>query len=223
MQGLTSQPLSDLLARFADFLPALAAGLLVLAAGVVTGWLAKRTVVRMLVWLRLDRLAGRVGWRAGLGKGDVRAALYNAIGTFVMLVVLLVFVDDALNRWGLAALSRVIDTLVFYLPNIVLVALVLGLGIALSNALGERVTDALDEEGVARARLVGKAVKGALLSVVGALALWQLHFAREIVLSAFLIGFGSIGVAFALGAGLGLSRAIERGLEQVFQKRKNDS
>jgi len=222
MQTLTSQPLSELLARFSDFLPVLAAGLLVLAAGVVTGWLAKRAVVRTLVWLRFDRLAGRVGWRAGLGKGDVRAALYNAIGTFVMLVVLLVFLDDALTRWGLLALSRVIDTLVFYLPNIVLVALVLGVGIALSNTLSDRITDALEEEGVARAGLVGKAVKGALLSVVSALALWQLHFAREIVLSAFLIGFGSIGVAFALGAGLGLARAIDRGLEQAFQKRKND-
>lgn len=223
MQGQQAQPLTELWARFSAFLPTLAAGLLVVALGVVVGWLAKRAVVRMLVWLRLDRLAGRVAWRAGLGKGDIRAALYNAVGNVTMLAVILVFVDDALNRWGLTALSRIIDALVFYLPNLALVALVLGVGVALSNGLSGRVADALEEEGVARAKLVGKGVKGALLSVVVALALWQLHFAREIVLSAFLICFGSIGVAFAIGGGLGAARAIDRGLGQLFHKKSDEA
>ena len=189
----------------------------------MAGWLAKRAVVRTLVWLRLDRLAGRVGWRAGLARGDVRAALYNAIGGVVMLVVVLIFVDDALNRWGLTALSRIIDALVFYLPNLALVALVLGIGIAVSNGLSDRVAETLEQEGVPRGRLIGKCFKAALLAVVTALALWQLHFAREIVLSAFVICFGSIGVAFAMGAGLGTSRAIERGLSQVFHKQRDEA
>jgi hypothetical protein len=223
MQAQQAQPLAELWNRFFAFLPTLAAGLLVVIAGVVGGWLAKRAIVRTLVWLRLDRLAGRVGWRAGLGKGDVRAALYNAIGNVAMLVVVLVFLDDALNRWGLAALSRVIDALVFYLPNLALVALVLGVGIALSNGLSGRVANMLREENVARASLIGKLLKGALLSVVVALALWQLQFAREIVLSAFLICFGSIGIAFAIGAGLGTARAIERGLSRMAEKKSDET
>jgi hypothetical protein len=223
MQTQTAEPLAELWARFSNALPELTAGLLVVAAGIICGWLAKRAVVRMLVWLRLDRLAGRVGWRAGLSKGDVRAALYNAIGNFAMLAIVLVFLDDALGRWGLAALSRITDAVVFYLPNIVLVSLVLGVGIALSNGISAKVTDALEEEGVPRATLAGKAVKAGMLSVVTALALWQLHFAREIVLAAFLITFGSVGVAFALGAGLGSARALERGLGQVFVKKRDDA
>ena len=221
MQTQLEQPLAELWARFSAFAPTFAAGLLVLVLGVILGWLAKRTVVRTLVWLRLDRLAGRVGWRAGLAKGDVRAALYNAIGSACMIVVVLVFVDDALNRWGLTALSRIIDGLVFYLPNLALAALVLGVGVAVSNGLAGRVAETLDEEGVPRGRLIGKIFKAGLLAVVVALALWQLHFAREIVLSGFLICFGSLGIAFAIGAGIGTSRAIERGLGQVFQKKQD--
>jgi len=210
-------------ARFADSLPTLAAGALVIIAGLAVGWLAKRAVVRLLVWLRLDRLAGRAGWRAGLGKGDVRAALYEAIGNVVMVVVVLIFVDDAFNRWGLTTLSRTIDTLVFYLPNLFLVALVVGVGVAVSNGLAGRVTDALQEEGVVHARLVGKVLKGALLAVVTALALWQLHFAREIVLSAFLISFGSIGLAFAIGFGVGTARAVEHGLQNLVRKKNENA
>ena len=53
---------------------------------------------------------------------------------------------------------------------------------------------------------------------MGALALWQLSFAREIVLAAFLIAFGAIGVAFAIAVGLGAAKAIQRALESAFEK-----
>lgn len=221
MQTQQVRPLSELWSQFAAFLPTLAVGLLVIALGVAVGWLAKRATVRLLVWLRLDRLAGRAGWRTAFGKGDVRATLYNLVGNVVMLVVVLIFLDDALNRWGLTALSRVADRAVFYLPNLAVVALILVVGLLVTTGLSARVTEALEEEGLRRSRLIGKAVKAAMIAVVAALALWQLQLAREIVLGAFLITFGSIGVAFALAVGLGTSRAIEHGITELF-RRKDD-
>lgn len=220
MQTPQGQPLLELRDRFAEFLPAFVAGLFVIALGIAVGWVAKRAVVRLLLWLRLDRMASRVGWRAAFGKGDVRAALYDLVGNVVMLLIVLVFVDDALKRWGLLALSRMIDGFVFYLPNLALVALIVGVGLLLSNGLSARVTEALEEEGVPSAGLIGKGVKGALLAVVVALALWQLQFARQIVLAAFLISFGSIGVAFALGVGMGSARAIQEGLGRLLNRDK---
>ena len=216
------QPLSDLYAQFVAFLPALAGGLLMVGVGVVLGWLAKRAVVRTLVWLRLDRLAGRVGWRAAFAKGDVRGALYNLVGNVAMFLVVLIFLDDALNRWGLTALSDIIAALVVYLPNLALVALIVGVGFLISGSLETRVSEALAEEGVLRAQLIGKAVKGAVLTLVFALALWQLQFAREIVLAAFLICFGSIGVAFALGVGLGTAKAIQQGTSNFFHQEEDE-
>lgn len=220
MQDQTAQPVQALAHRFSDYLPTLAAGVIVLAVGIVVGWLAKRAMVRLLVWLRLDRFAGRVGWRAAFGKGDVRAALYNSIGTTAMAIVVLLFLDEALKRWGLTALSRVIRGIVFYLPNVGLVALIVGVGGTVTNALSGRVREALEEEEFEHAGLLAKILKGALLAVVVALALWQLQFAREIVLAAFLIAFGSAGVAFALAVGLGSVKAIQRGWDALFDKRK---
>lgn len=217
-----AQPLSDLWAQVVAFLPTLAAGLFIILIGLVLGWLAKRAVVRTLVWLRLDRLAGRVGWRAAFGKGDVRSALYNLAGNVAMFLVVLIFADDALNRWGFTALSRIIDGLVVYLPNIAIVAVIVGIGLAVSVELESRVTEVLEEEGVARARMIGKAVRAALVTLVFALALWQLHFARELLLAAFLISLGSLGVAFALGAGLGTAKAIEHGLSGLFRRGKDE-
>jgi Mechanosensitive ion channel, conserved TM helix len=207
--------------RLASYLPTLAAGLVVLLIGVGVGWLAKRAVIRALVWLRLDRLGGSHSWRAAFAKGDVRSALYNLVGSIVMALVLLLFLDNALQIWGLEVLSRLVDQVLFYLPNLALVLLIAGVGLLLANTLADRVEDTLEEEGVGRARLVAKIFKGALLAVVGALALWQLNFARQIVLSAFLIGFGAIGVAFALAVGVGSSRAIQRAWEALLDKNRD--
>jgi hypothetical protein len=219
MQTQSAKPLTELFQQFSSYLPTFAAGLLVLAFGVAAGWLAKKAVGRLLIWLRLDRLAGRVGWRSALGKGDVRAALYNLIGNVTMAVIVLLFLDQSLRQWRLTALSGLIDNVVFYLPNLGLVVLIVVVGLVIANGLGERVTSALEEEGVAHARFVGKLFKAALLFVVAALGLWQLQFARQVVLAAFLIAFGSVGVAFALGVGLGSTQAVRRAWELFLERR----
>jgi len=220
MQEKSAEPLGALVQRFTDYLPTLAAGLLVLLVGVVLGWLAKRAVIRILIWLRVDRMAGRVGWRSAFGKGDVRAALYDLLGTITLVLVVLVFLDNALTIWGLAVLSRLIDSVVFSVPRLTLAALIVGVGLAIANGLAERAEGALAEEEIVHARLVAKALKAVLLAVVAALALWELDFARQIVLSGFVIAFGSMGIAFALCVGLGSARAIERGWSEFLEKRK---
>jgi hypothetical protein len=223
MQEPTTQPLTELARQFSAYLPTFAAGFLVLLLGVTVGWLVKRTIVRLLLWLRLDRLAGRTGWRTALGKGDVRAALYNVVGSIGMGLVILLFADDALRRWGLQAPSRFIAALLGYLPNLSLGTVITLAGVIIANALGARVEGALREEGLVRARLLARTFKGTLLFVVGALAMWELQFAREIVLGGFLIAFGSLGVAFALAVGLGSAKAIQQGWEAMFAKRRAGS
>lgn len=208
--------------RFIDYAPTLTAGMLVLLLGVIVGWLAKRAVVRVLIWLRLDRLGGNASWRAAFGKGDVRAALYELAGNGVFLLLVLVFLGNSLQIWGLVVLSRMIEGIIVYLPNLALVALIFGGGVLLANALAASIEDTLEEEGAPRPRLVAKGFKAAALGLVGALALWQLNFAREIVLAAFLIGFGAVGIAFAVAVGLGSAKAIQKGWEGLFDKKRDE-
>jgi Mechanosensitive ion channel, conserved TM helix len=222
VQQQLAGPFSGLFQRLLDYFPTFAVGLLLLVLGIALGWIVKRAVVRVLIWLRLDRLGGRVGWRAAFGKGDVRAALYNLLGGIAMFLVILVFLDNALQILGLTVLSRLVDNLVIYLPNLGLVGLIVGVGVLIANAAAHRAEELFEEEELAHGRLIGKVLKGVLLSGVGAIALWQLNIAREIVLSAFLIAFGAMGLAFAMGVGLGSARAIQRGWEVLFQKRKEN-
>jgi len=212
----------DLSQRFTEYLPTLFGGIVVLALGLAAGWVAKRAVIRILIWIRLDRLGGRYGWRAAFGKGDVRAALYEVSGTLVMVLVGLVFLEEALKIWQLTGLADVIDRFILYVPNLALVGLIVGIGWWLTGTFARRVEEALEDEGIAKAPLLARTLKAALLAVVIALALWQLNLAREIVLAAFLIAFGAMGVAFAMAVGLGAAKVVQRGLETLFGRGKDD-
>ncbi|MBK5255893.1 MAG: hypothetical protein JJE39_07665 [Vicinamibacteria bacterium] len=206
--------------RVSDYMPTLLAGLLVLLAGGVAGWLLKRAIVRLLLMARLDLMGGAdSAWRNAIGKGDVRAALYNATGTIFGSVLFLVFVDNALVICGLTVLARLVDRIIFYLPTLGIAVLIAWVGLALSEIVARRVEAVLIQERVPHTALLVGLAKSAFLSVVAALAMWELNFAREIVLAAFLIGFGAIGVAFALGVGIGSARAIQAALTSVIAAR----
>jgi Mechanosensitive ion channel, conserved TM helix len=218
MQGQTPEPFIEYGQRLTAYLPTLTAGLVVVAAGFVVGWIAKRVVVRALILLRLDRLGGRFGWQAAFAKGDVRAALYNLIGTLTMLLIVLVFTENALHIWGLTVLSTLLGNVIVYVPNLVLVGAVTGVGVMLVNSLSEQVAERLEEEHVPRPRLIASLFKAALLALVGAIALWQLNLARQIVLAGFLIAFGALGVSFALAVGIGSAKAVQRGWEALLKE-----
>ncbi len=215
-------PLAELSSRFTGYLPTFTAGLVVVVIGLVVGWLAKRTVVAALKWLRLDRLGGPTTWRSALAKADVREALYNLVGTITLVVVLLVFLDNALQIWGLEVLSGVVDNVIAYLPKLAIAGVVVGVGLLIATAVGERVEGAVVEAGLPSPRLLAGMAKAAVLAIVAALAVWELDFARQIVMGAFLIGFGSIGVAFAIAAGIGSSQAIHESWKQVFAARREE-
>jgi len=218
----TQGPLDQLSSRFTEYLPTFTAGLVVVAVGLLVGWLAKRAVIALLQWLRLDRLGGPTSWRSALAKADVRAALYNLVGTITLVVVLLIFLDNALQIWGLLVLSGVVDRMIAFLPNLATAALIVGVGLLIASTVAERVEDAFAEAGIPSPHLLGGLAKAAVLAVVTALAVWELDFARQIVMAAFLISFGSIGVAFALGAGIGSSQAVRDAWQQMLAKRRTD-
>jgi len=217
-----SGPVAGFMQEFSNYLPTLAAGLFLVAVGLVVGWLAKRSTVRVLVWLRLDRLGQRSGWPGAFAKGDVRAPLYALLGNGAWLLVTLVFLENALQIWGLQVLAEMVERVLFFVPNILVALFVVGVGVLVAGSAATRAERALDEEGLPRARLIAKVLQSTLTTVVGALALWQLNFAREIVYAAFLIGFGAVGVAFAVAVGLGTSRAVQSGWESLFRRARDD-
>ena len=212
----------DVMSGVVDYLPTLFAGLVVLVIGAIVAWGISRLVVRLLLFLRLDRVIMRLGWGRALEKGDVRHALFGMIGTFCGVVLFLVFLENAVVIWKLTVLSQLLEKLVLLVPQLITAAIILLAGWGVASGVSRSVQRTLYQEEFERARLVGRILHGAIIVVASAIALVQLDIGREIVTGGFLIAFGALALCFVFAFGLGSKRAVETMWEERFRRRKQE-
>ena len=112
------ESLRDMLSNVVAYLPTLLAGLVVLVLGAVIGWVVSKVLVRILIFLRLDRVVMRLGWGRALEKGDVRHSLFGLVGAICGVLLFLVFLDNALVIWKLTVLSQLLEKMVLLIPQL---------------------------------------------------------------------------------------------------------
>jgi hypothetical protein len=209
---MEQQPLEsvrDVMNHIASYLPTLFAGCIVLVLGGIVAWLVAKLTVRLLIFLRLDRVIVRFGWGRALEQGDVRHSLFGLAGTILGLLVFLVFLENAIVLWKLTVLSELLQKLIVLIPQLMVATLILLIGWAVAGTASRTVLRALVQEEFARARFVAKMARAAILIVACAIALVELDIAVTIVTGAFLITFGALALSFVLAFGLGSRRAVE--------------
>jgi len=212
----------DLLGQVIGYLPSFLSGLLVVLVGFAVAWVSAKIVVRLLIFLRVDRLVGRLRVGHALEKGDVRHALFGIVGTGVGVLVFLIFLESALTLWRLTVLSRLLEELVFLIPDLVVATIIMLAGAAVASAVARSVRRALYEEEIERAPLVSRIVRAAILVFAAAMALLQLKLASTLVQQAFLLAFGALAAAFVLAFGLGSKRAVEQMWEGLLERRRKE-
>jgi hypothetical protein len=222
METKPVESLADVLNKVGDYLPTLLAGLIVLVLGAVVAWVVSKVFVRVLVFLRVDRVIVRQRWGAALQKGDVRHSLFGLAGTILGLLVFLIFLENALVIWKLTVLSQLMERLVLLIPQLIVAAVILLAGWGVAAAVSRAVQRALFQEEFERARLVARIVYAAILVVTCAIVLVQLNIAVSVVTGAFLIAFGALALGFVLAFGLGSKRAVEMMWEERFRAAKEE-
>jgi hypothetical protein len=224
MQDKPFESVRELMTSVAAYLPTLLAGFVVLLLGLVAAWIASRVLVRLLIFMRLDRVAARLGWTHTLEKGDVRHSLFGTLGTLLGILIFLIFLENALVIWRLTVLSQLLDKVVLLIPELVTAAMILLIGWGTATGVSRGVQRALYQEEFERARLAARLVRWAILVTSAAIALVQLEIAVVIVTGAFLIAFGALALCAVLAFGLGSKCAVERMWEERFrQKHKADN
>ncbi len=223
MQEHPFESVQDMMSNIVSYLPTLFAGFVVLVVGAGVAWLISKLVVRVLLFLRLDRVVARLGWGRALAKGDVRHSLFGFVGTIVGLFVFLVFLENAILIWKLTVLSELLEKLVGLIPQLITAGVILLIGWGVASAVSRAVLRTLYQEEFDRARLVAKLVRAAILVFTCAVALVELDIAVGIVTGAFLIAFGALALGFALAFGLGSKRAVETMWEKRLAPPKDES
>ncbi len=214
MNSMLRGVLRNLGSEIVEYLPNLAAGLVLIAIGWLLGWLAKRVVIQICIVLRLDRLLQRFRWGAAFSKADVRHAFFNSVGNIAFFLVFLVLLNASFEVLELAALSQLLERGMLFFPRLLLCLLIAGLGWIIAGWVAIAMQKALTKEEVPRAALIARFSKSVVFLFFAAMALAELRIAREIVVIGFTVTIITLGLLAIVITRLGGEGAVKKVLEK---------
>ena len=189
--------------QLAGFVPQLLAALVLLFVGWILANLARTGVVKLLDILRFDSLAEKTGIEAFLKQGHLDISLSRIIANLVYWVIIFIVIVTVANSLGLHMVAELFNKVVLYIPNLIVAILVLVFGVLIARFINRLVFAYLNNIGVQGALTISTLAEYAVIIFVVSVALEQLEIGTTLLTAAFQIGFGAIGLAFALAFGLG--------------------
>jgi len=189
--------------QLAAYVPQLLGGIVLLFVGWIMAKLVRSGVLHLLKLIHFDVLAERSGIEAFLKQGNLDVSLTRVLSNLVYWVLLLIVIVTVSNSLGLHMVAELFNKIVLYIPNMIVAILVLVFGSLLSRLINRVIFAYLNKIGVEGALTISTISEYGVLIFVFFVALEQLEIGTQLLTAAFQIGFGAIGLAFALAFGLG--------------------
>ncbi len=189
--------------QLAAFVPQLLAALVLLFLGWLLANVVRTGVMKLLDILRFDSLAEKTGIEAFLKQGHLEVSLSRLLAKLVYWIIILVVIVTVANSLGLHMVAELFNKVVLYIPNIIVSILVLVFGVLVARFINRMVFAYLNNMGVQGALTISTLSEYAVIIFVVFVALEQLAIGTQLLTVAFQIGFGAVGLAFALAFGLG--------------------
>jgi hypothetical protein len=195
--------LLELWGNVAGFLPQLVAALVIF----LVGWLIA-VLVGKLAWhivraIQLDRGLEGVGfkrvWERSGYKLNSPFFFYELVKWFFIVV----FLMAATDIMGLIQVTEFLRTVVFYIPNVVVAALILLIGAMVAKFLEGVVKGSVRAAGLVSANFLGTLTRWAVLIFSWLMALEQLNVADELIRTVVMGAVGAGALALGLAFGLG--------------------
>jgi hypothetical protein len=197
-----SVPLTNMVARFWNMLPAIVVSVVIVAVGVFVGGLLRRLVAATLRSLGFDRLMERLGFGKVSERPDRLGEFSEMIGLAVQVGVILLAVAQALDNLHLDTWAVYVNSLLSYVLKNVAVALgVVLVGFVIGGYVRDLIQSRQGE--TETGRWLGEFARYAVLVFAFTMAVRQLEVAEDFVLMTFGLLFGALCLAMALAFGLG--------------------
>ena len=194
-----SEPAIGMLHDIVGMLPKIVIAVVLVLVGVLLAKWIKGVVVSLLENLGVNSLFGRMGVRS---VKPSMPSLAEIIGTIVQVVVILLFVVEALQVVNLHFMVTLATGIFAYLPMVLAAVVILAVGFWLAN-LAERFVGSVMTKPSGAPHVLRYVAKYAILAFAFFMALSQLGIAPAIINAAFILILGGVALAFGLAFGLG--------------------
>lgn len=195
--------LLNLWERFVNFLPALLGAVLVFVAGWIVAVALGKAVEHIVKVIRIDDVIEKAGTKGRLRKAGVDLNVAKFFGGLVKWFLILVFLMAATDILHLMEVTSFLNSIVLYLPNVIVAAVILAIAFLIGNFAYEVIKGSTKVAGIVSATLLATIAKWAIVIFGLLAALIQLGVASSLINTIF-IGFVAMlalagGLAFGLG------------------------
>ena len=202
----------------AAFLPKLIAAIVVFLIGWLIAVLLGRVAYHIIKVLQINKALEGLGFRQALERGGLRLDAPKFFDELVKWFFVVVFLMAATNIVGLIQVTEFLRVVVFYLPNVIVAALVVLMGVLLARFIEHSVRASVKAARLASANFLAMLARWSVLIFSFLIALDQLKVAPELI-RIFVMGIvAMVAIAGGLAFGMGGRDMAEGWLSDLRKK-----
>jgi hypothetical protein len=186
----------------AGFVPRFVAAVVVFLIGWLIAMVLGRAAWHIVMVLKVDSALTKIGFKQAWERGGFRLDTPKFFYEMVKWFFVVVFLMAATNILRLEQVTEFLGTVVLYLPNVIVAAVILLIGILVAKFLEGLVRASVKAAGLVSANFLGALTKWAVFVFTLLISLSQLRVADDIIRTV-IVGFVA-AVALALGLSFGM-------------------
>lgn len=211
---------TTLISQFVDFVPRVIGCLVILAIGYLVARGVKILISQILTRIGFDRIGDKLNEIGIIKQLKTEISLSDIVAKVFYYYIILIFLTFAADTLGVDTITNMVLSLVNFIPKLIAGAVMLQIGIMLSDAIKTAVTALCKSFNIASAKLIGNIAFIFFLIITFLTALRQVGMETTMLESSFLLVIGGAVAAFAIGYGIA-SRDVLANIISSFYSRKN--
>lgn len=202
--GAVVSSLTDLWLQFVGFLPSLIAALVVFFIGWAIAVAIGRLVEKVLLVLRVNQAFESIkGLKSAAERANLSLNIPRLVGEIAKWFLLIVTLLATTDILGLTEVSSFLSSVLLYVPNVVVAALILVIAVLLANFVYRTVLASVEAAGFRSGGAIAAVSKWAIIIFAIFAALLQLNVATQLIQTFLTALFAMIALAGGLAFGLG--------------------
>lgn len=210
----------SLINQFVDFVPRLLFAIVILLIGFAVARLTALLVVSVLGRVGFDKIGNRLNEINVIKQLKTEVKLSEILAKVLYYFILLVFIKAATEKLGVAAITEMVASLINFIPKLIAAAIMLQVGVLLSDGLRATVLSVCQSFNIASARLLSMIVFVFFVVITIISALGQAGINTELLESSFNLLIGGVVFAFAIGYGIASRDLVANILSSFYTKNK---
>jgi len=200
---VTLEALKDLWQGFLAFIPNLIGAIIIFIIGWFIALGIGKLVTEILSRLKFNQIFETGAWRKALEKAELKVNAAEFIGAIVKWILIIVFLMAAVEILGLAQFAGFLNSVLGYLDNVVVAALIFVVAVVVADILAKVMVATVEGARFEYSHLAGEIIRWSIWIFAILAILHQLGIAPPLIETLFTglvaILVISVGIAFGLG------------------------